>query len=177
MTSRRALETTVLSAADQVALRSMLDAAFGGAFEDSDWEHALGGVHIVVRADDEIVAHAAVIARELHVDGRPFRTGYLEAVAVAPHRQGEGLGDRVARDATAVVRATYELGGLSTAHHAFYERFGWERWAGPTFVRDRGGRRRTEDEDDGLMVLRFGPSEHIDLAAPISCDPRPGDDW
>ncbi len=36
---------------------------------------------------------------------------------------------------------------------------------------------RTEDEDDGIMVLRFGPSQEADLTAPISCDSRPGDDW
>jgi hypothetical protein len=32
-------------------------------------------------------------------------------------------------------------------------------------------------EDDGVMVLRFGPSAAIDLHASMSCDERPGDDW
>jgi hypothetical protein len=36
---------------------------------------------------------------------------------------------------------------------------------------------RTPDEDAGIMVLRFGPSAGVDLAAPISCEARTGDDW
>jgi aminoglycoside 2'-N-acetyltransferase I len=75
------------------------------------------------------------------------------------------------------VRESFELGGLSTAHHHFYERLGWERWQGPTYVRDGDDVIRTEEEDDGVMVLRFGPSATIDLTAPITCEARPGDDW
>lgn len=52
----------------------------------------------------------------------------------------------------------------------------WERWQGPTFARDGAELIRTE-EDEGVMVLRFGPSESIDLRAPISCEARAGDDW
>jgi hypothetical protein len=36
---------------------------------------------------------------------------------------------------------------------------------------------RTQEEDEGIMVLRFGPSQNIDLAASLSCEHRPGDDW
>ena len=36
---------------------------------------------------------------------------------------------------------------------------------------------RTLDEDDGIMVLRFGSSAEIDLSASISCEARSGDDW
>lgn len=75
------------------------------------------------------------------------------------------------------MRREHEMGGLSTGRHAFYERLGWERWQGPTFVRDGNDVIRTEDEDDGVMVLRSGPSAKIDLTASISCDARPGDDW
>jgi len=49
--------------------------------------------------------------------------------------------------------------------------------AGPTFVRSGSEVIRTEDEDDGVMVLRFGPSEVVDLTAPLSCQSRRGDDW
>jgi hypothetical protein len=76
-----------------------------------------------------------------------------------------------------IVRREYELGALSTARHGFYARLGWECWQGPTFVRDGEHLIRTEDDDDGLMVLRFGPSAQVQLAAPITCAPRPGDDW
>jgi aminoglycoside 2'-N-acetyltransferase I len=177
MSDLRVLRTEELDPADVAALRPMLDAAFRGRFEDPDWDHAMGGVHVVIHDDGELVAHAAVVERWLHVDGQPFRTGYLEAVAATPDRQGEGFGDRVAREATRIVEQEYELGGLSTAHHRFYERMGWERWLGPTYVREGDELVRTEDEDDGVMVLRFGPSATTELAARISCESRPGDDW
>ena len=53
----------------------------------------------------------------------------------------------------------------------------WERWRGPTFVRQGGTVLRTPAEDDGVMVLRFGPSRSIDLNAAICCEARQGDDW
>jgi aminoglycoside 2'-N-acetyltransferase I len=37
-----------------------LDAAFGG-FPDTDWEHALGGLHALVRDGDDLVAHGSVV--------------------------------------------------------------------------------------------------------------------
>jgi aminoglycoside 2'-N-acetyltransferase I len=69
-----------------------------------------------------------------------------------------------------IVRREFELGALSTGAHRFYERLGWQRWRGPTFVGDV----RSDEEDDGVMVLAVTP---VDLGAPISCDPRRGDDW
>jgi hypothetical protein len=76
-----------------------------------------------------------------------------------------------------VIRREFALGVLSTSSQGFYESLGWERWQGPTFVRIDGRLVRSEEEDDGIMVLRFGPSEAVDLTAPISCDSRSGDDW
>jgi aminoglycoside 2'-N-acetyltransferase I len=75
------------------------------------------------------------------------------------------------------VRSTFELGVLSTGLWDFYERCGWERWRGPTFVRHGDGIVRTEDDDDGIMVLRFGRSRSADLTAAITCERRAGDDW
>jgi aminoglycoside 2'-N-acetyltransferase I len=124
-----------------------------------------------------VLAHAAVVPRQLEVAGRPLRTGYVEAVATDPSRQGEGLGSLVLAEATALVRSEYEFGALSSGLHAFYARHGWERWRGPTFARHGGQAIRTEEDDDGVMVLRFGPSAAIDLTAPLSCEGRRGDDW
>jgi aminoglycoside 2'-N-acetyltransferase I len=136
----------------------------------------------VIAFDGELaVAHAAIVPRTIAVDGRPFATGYVEGVATAPEHRDRRLGTRVMVEANDVIRSTYELGVLSTARHSFYERTGWERWRGPTYVRvgadDRSRLLRTEDEDDGVMVLRFGPSADIDLTASITCEQREGDDW
>lgn len=159
-------------------VRPMLDDAFGKPFSGDDWGHAIGGHHIVVTDGDRVVAHAAVVPRRLWLGERPLDVGFLEAVATAPDRQGTGIGRSVVIEISERVRRDFAMGGLSTARHGFYERLGWERWAGPTFVRQLAGALvRTAVEDDGVMVLRHGPNWAVDLTGPIACEPRPGDDW
>jgi aminoglycoside 2'-N-acetyltransferase I len=158
-------------------IRGLLTAAFDGGFSDEDWEHTVGGRHVVVVDNGVVQTHAAVVPRVLHVADRPLRTGYVEGVATAAARRGEGLGSRAMAAASELIRSEFEMGALSTGRHSFYARLGWERWRGPTFARHGPDAIRTEDDDDGLMVLRFGPSRGIDLGAPITCEARRGDDW
>ena len=158
-------------------VRRLLDQAFGRLFSDDDWDHALGGRHVIVTEEDVVVSHAAVVTRVLHVDDRPLQVGYIEAVATAPPRQGAGFGALAMAQIADLLHADYEMGALSTSRHGFYKRLGWDRSAGPTFVRQGSDRLRTEAEDAGVMVLRFGSSSGVNLTAPISCEARPGDDW
>jgi len=177
MVQLRRLRTAAASVDLLAEIRQLLDAAFDGDFSDGDWEHTLGGWHIVATDDHVVVAHAAVVERRFHVADRAWGTGYLEGVTTEPRRHGEGLGSQVMAEATSLVRERFELGALSTGRHRFYKRLGWERWRGPTFVRGDDGLIRTEDEDDGVMVLRAGPSCDIELTSPIACEARRGDDW
>lgn len=177
----RRLATEQLTTDEIGAIRELMTAAFGDdeeeRFEDADWEHALGGTHVVLDIDGEIVAHAAVVERELQVAGRPLRTGYVEAVATAPDRQGGGHGTRVMAEIGAIIEARYEIGALGTGSHHFYERLGWRTWRGPSSVRTSDGDHRTPD-DDGYILVRTTPTTPpIDLADPISCEWRPGDVW
>jgi aminoglycoside 2'-N-acetyltransferase I len=158
-------------------VRALLDDAFGGEFAEDDWQHALGGWHVLVHQARELVAHAAVVPRQIEVGDQTWLAGYVEAVATAPARQGEGHGTAAMRRVGEVLREEFDLGVLSTGAHHFYERLAWERWQGPAHVRTASGVVRTPDEDDGIMVLRFGPSAAIDLRSPITCEERPGDDW
>ena len=184
-TRLRRVLTGDLTAAEIAAIRGLLWAAFEAdesyesaePFSEDDWQHGLGGTHFVLDLDGEIVAHASVVERELHVDGRPLRTGYVEAVATAPDRQGRGLGSIVMADASAYIRERFELGALGTGRHSFYERLGWLRWKGPTAVRTPRGTRPTPDEDGDILVLPTPSSPRLDLTAPISCEWRPGDVW
>ena len=157
-------------------VRRLLAASFGPRFSDEDWRHALGGWHVLVMHGPVVVSHAAVVPRELHVDRVAVNAGYVEAVATDPERQGQGLGTLAMLGAGEVLMSEFDVGALSTGAHHFYERLGWERWRGPTYVRRRDGIFRTPDEDDGIMVLRFG-STRPDLSLAISCEARPGDDW
>jgi aminoglycoside 2'-N-acetyltransferase I len=177
----RRLATDDLTPTEMAAIRVLLVDAFGSdeeeRFTDDDWDHAVGGVHFVVQLDGAIVAHAAVVERELHVGGRPLRTGYVEAVAAVPDRQGTGLGTLVMTDVADHIRATFELGALGTGSHHFYERLGWRTWLGPSFVRTDEGTVRTPDEDGYILVLTTPSSPPLDLSEPISCEWRPGDVW
>jgi aminoglycoside 2'-N-acetyltransferase I len=176
----RRIATAELTATEIEAIRAVLWAAFGDdpeeAMTEHDWQHALGGTHVVAEADGRIVAHASVVSRELHVAGTPLRTGYVEAVAVEPGRQGSGIGTVVMREVAAIV-GPYEVGALGTAQHHFYERLGWRTWRGPSSVRTTSGDRPTPDEDGYIMVLTTEGSPTLDFDAPISCDWRPGDVW
>lgn len=158
-------------------IRRLVFEAYAGDFADEDWEHTYGGWRVVAFDDGAPVSHAAVVPRRLQVAERTFQVGYVEAVATPVERRRQGLGALVMTHATKLVQTTFEMGALSTGSHSFYERLGWERWRGPSYVRDGVALVRTPDEDDGLMVLRYGPSAEIDLAAPIVCERRSGDDW
>jgi tRNA(Ile)-lysidine synthase len=158
------------------ALRKLWDAAFDGGFTDEDAEHAYGGTHAIVREPaGEVLAHASVVPREIVVGDRVLRAGYVEAVATRPGHQRRGLASRAMVAIGEVVQEHYELGALSTSAHGFYERLGWERWRGPSYVITDGVRRRTPDEDDGVMVLRV--TGELDRIQPIACHDRPGDAW
>lgn len=162
-------------------IRSLMVVAFGSddeeRFTDDDWEHALGGTHFVLDLDGEIVTHASVVEREIHAGGRSLRTGYVEAVATAPDRQGAGFGSMVMADVTTYIRERFELGALGTGRHHFYERLGWLRWEGPSSVRADDGAHLTPDDDGYIMVLATPASPPLDPLAPISCEWRPGDVW
>jgi len=177
----RRLRTDELSASELHAIRALLAAAFGTdedeRFTDEDWEHALGGMHVVLDRGGEIVAHAAVVERRLEVNGRPLRTGYVEAVATAPTHQGTGLGTWLMRDVASYLADRFELGALGTGSHGFYERLGWLTWRGPSSVRTATGERRTPDEDGYILVLPTPTSPPLDLSSPISCEWRAGDVW
>ena len=114
----RRVSTPDLTTAEVAAIRDLMVVAFGSegdeAFTDDDWEHAIGGLHFVLEVGSKIVGHASVVERELHVDGRPFRTGYVEAVATAPARQGEGLGSLVMAEVTGYIRVRSARGDTAS---------------------------------------------------------------
>ncbi|HYH27442.1 MAG TPA: GNAT family N-acetyltransferase [Actinomycetota bacterium] len=176
----RRLRTVSLSTRDISTLRYLFEAAWPDPrdpFTEEDWEHSTGGVHFLLEDAGEIVSHAAVVERELHVAGTPIRTGYVEAMATRPEHQRRGYGTAVMGEVNAYLDRSFRLGALGTGEIGFYERLGWQVWRGPTSVRTTDGEIRTP-EDDGFVMVRTTPSSPaLDLSAPISCDWRLGDVW
>lgn len=176
----RTVTTAELSDADTAAIQALLTAAFErdehGGFTWDDWLHAIGGTHIVIAVDGTIVGHASVVERTLEIAGRPVRTGYVEAVAVTPALQRQGLGSVLMGVVNLHLHA-FDLGALGTGSQAFYQRLGWLIWQGPTGVRVDGAFQPTPDEDGYILVLPTPTSPPFEITEPISCDWRPGDAW
>ena len=167
--------TGELSADDFAAIRGLLTRAFG-QFDDDDWDHTVGGEHVLGFLDGAMVAHASVVERTLRCGAVAMRTGYVEGVAVDPAHQRHGHGATIMAEVSRVVSNGYELGALSAGEDAqrLYHRLGWLTWLGPSYVDGPGGRAATPEEDGYILVL---PRGNVDLTAPISCDWRPGDVW
>ncbi len=174
----RTVRTPDLSTADLAQLLDLFHACWPeGEFSTDDIAHAMGGVHWLAETRGRVIGHASVVPRRLEADGVPMATGYVEAVATHPDWQRRGIASRLLTAANAHIAEVYELGALSTDVHLVYARVGWERWHGPTFVRTDAGAVRTEDEDDGIMILRTRRTPPLAGTEALSCEWRAGDAW
>lgn len=167
------LDATVLDEAHDLCVR-----AFGGRFDDDDWDHALGGLHALVRADGgRLIAHGAVVRRQLLHGGRTLRAGYVEAVAVDPVQRRRGHAAAVMTALEDAVRRAYDLGALSASDEGagLYAARGWTLWRGPTWALTPGGVVRTPDEDGTIWALPA--TAGLDPDGELTCDWRSGDLW
>ena len=172
--------TSELSDAQLAEVRALCDAAWtvtAERFDDGDWRSAQGGMHFILSDRGRMVSHASVVERVLELDGRPLRTGYVEAVATLPDRQGEGLGTVVVRNVTAYIDQAYELGALCTGVVPFYERLGWQLCPGRSAVRQAGSLTMTPEEDGTVCVRYPGATPAVGPESVLACDWRPGEVW
>src|SRR4029077_3712772 len=84
--------------------------------------------------------------------GTPLRTGYVEAVATRPERQGEGHATRVMAEGDAFLDREDAICALASAGQEFYARIGWALWRGLTAARTCDGVRMTPEEDGHIFV-------------------------
>lgn len=171
--------TADLDEAALKAARALMYDVFDDMTEH-DWEHALGGMHALVREGREVVAHASVVQRRMAHRGRALRAGYVEAVGVRADRRGRGHGAAVMEALERVIRGAYEVGALGSSDEAvpFYLARGWRRWRGPTSVMGPSGIERTPDADGAVYVLPVeGTGAELELAGELTCDWREGDVW
>ena len=173
----RIAHTAQLVGPERRAARVLLDAAFDGDFADADWEHAVGGMHVLLWDRSRLIAHGSVVQRRLLHGGRALRTGYVEAIGVHPDRRGEGHAGRVMAALEEIIHRGYDLGALSSSEMAlgFYAARGWQPWRGPSAVLAPEGPRRTPDDDGSIFVLPG--TVPLDLDGELACDWRDGDVW
>ena len=177
MADLRVAHTSQLEPGTLVAAHDLLAEAFAGDFADDDWEHALGGMHVLAVEDDALVGHAAVVQRRLVHAGRALRCGYVEGVAVRADRRRSGIGGALMDAVGDVLSGAYELGALGATDEAvrLYERHGWERWRGRLSALTPAGVVRTPADEGAAFVLPVAVPLHLD--GPLVCDWRDGDVW
>jgi aminoglycoside 2'-N-acetyltransferase I len=169
--------TAQLDAPTLTSIRTLAEHAFDGDFDEHDWDHALGGVHALIRDGSDVVAHACVVLRRMIHGGGTLRVGYVEAVAVRADRRRVGYGRSVMSALLPFVRGGFDIGALAASEGSdgLYSSLGWEPWRGRTLALTPGGVVRTEEEDGAIRVL-VG-SEPVDLDRDLVCDWREGDLW
>ncbi len=169
--------TAELDAETLAAAQTLVEGVFGDGWTDSDWEHVLGGMHALAWDGTQLVGHAAVAQRRLLHRGRALRTGYVEGLAVHADHRRRGHAGALMDVVERTIRGAYELGALSVTDEAipFYAGRDWQCWQGRTFALTPTGLERTEEDDDGVFVLRAGAE--LDLAGELACDWRDGEVW
>jgi aminoglycoside 2'-N-acetyltransferase I len=176
MTELRTIHTADLDTATRSAIRGLLDAAFGGATDDT-YENVLGGMHTLVLEDGALIGHASVVPRRVLHGGRWLRAGYIEGVAVCEDRPRRGHGDEMMAILERIVRSGHQLGALGASDDGarLYSSRGWQSWRGPLSALTPEGIRRTPDKDGTVWILPV--SEPLDLSGDLTCDWRPGSVW
>jgi aminoglycoside 2'-N-acetyltransferase I len=155
----------------------MVSEAFAGEFTDTDWEHALGGMHALIWHHGAIIGHAAVVQRRLIYRGAALRCGYVEGVAVREDWRGQGLAISLLDAVEQVMRGAYQLGAICSSDRGrgLFTSRGWLTWRGPTSVLAPTGPTRTPEADGKVFVLPVGIG--MDTSAGLMCDWRDGDVW
>lgn len=180
-TTMRTVHTADLDPSTRDAARALLFEVFdtpGEEMTDEDWEHCLGGLHVLIWEDGLLVGHAAVVQRRLLNGQRILRTGYVEGVVVRREYQRHGIGGQLMDEVERIVRATHHLGALGSSEQGvpFYLARGWRPWAGPTWALGPDGRRRTPEEDGWIYYLPV-EGEELDPTGELMCDWRDGEAW
>ncbi|MFD3803769.1 GNAT family N-acetyltransferase [Streptomyces sp. NPDC058611] len=174
----RTAHTSELTAPELREVRALLAEAFEGDFAEEDFEHALGGVHVLVRdPDGRLVAHGSVVQRRAVHRGRALRTGYVEAVAVRADRRRQGLGALVMDGLERVIGRAYVLGALSASEDGagLYAGRGWSVWGGQLGVLGPGGPERLAGEEGSTYVWAPPGGALPDPAGRLDFDWRNGD--
>lgn len=175
MTQQRTVHTADLTGQERERVRTLLDAAFEGDSEDRDWDHTLGGLHVLITHGGGLVAHGALVQRRVLHQGRSLRAGYVEGVAVRADARRRGLGARVMTELERVADAAYDLGALAASERGtpLYAGRGWQRWPGPLATLAPAGLTPLPEEE-GSVWVRAAPGL-LDPAHGLLFDWREGD--
>ena len=173
----RSAHTADLDSATLTAVRDLLDGVFDGEMTAADWDHCLGGMHVLAYESGELIGHGAVVQRQLVNGERIMRCGYVEGVGVRADQRRKGIGALIVGELDRMIRAAYDIGALGTTDMAipFYVALGWKLWEGKSAAMTPRGVEPTPEDDGGIYVLEV--SGTLDRSRDLICDWRAGDVW
>lgn len=171
----RTVHTAGLGVAALASARELLEGAFDGELTAEDWEHCLGGLHVLAYDGAELIGHAAVVQRRLLHAGRALRAGYVEGVGVRADRRRQGVASALMAEAETIIERAYDLGALRSSDEGlpFYTARGWRPWTGTLRAFTPDGIIDTPDELGWILVYGSG----LDLDGELVCGWRDGDVW
>ena len=115
--------------ADDDAIRSLNDAAFGGTYESRlivDLRDAgLASIELVSLDGTEVVGHILLSALDVTVAGKPVRSLALAPMSVQPGRQRQGVGSTLVREALRRAQHQGWRAVIVLGHPDYYPRFGF----------------------------------------------------
>jgi len=172
----RTVHTSALDAPTRASARGLLEAAFDGELTAEDWDHCLGGLHVLAYDGAELIGHAAVVQRRLLHAGRALRAGYVEGVGVRADRRRQGVAGALMTEVETIVERAYDLGALGSSDEGlpFYKGRGWQAWTGTLRAFTPDGIVDHTDEERG-WILVYGSG--FDLDGDLVCGWRDGDCW
>lgn len=158
-----------------------LAVAYGDRAESwryAHWAEIGDGPHYVIEEDGELLAHACLAFGDLQAGDLTLKAAFVEDVATRADRRRQGLASVVMRALQLDLAQVVQIGVLCTGTPAFYERLGWERWRGPTSVREGEGHvTLTPEEDGNVFVLRTpGTPDGLALDTSLRRDRRDADE-
>ncbi len=170
--------TSQLSSVEKEQIYQLLFQVFKQGFSREDFDHTLGGMHILAYDNHQLIGHVAIVQRSVIVDCSPFRIGYLEGLGVAEAYRRQGIGRKLMEQSSEIIVNSHDFGLLSASEEGLplYQSLGWKIWTGELYESNRESYQRSFD-DEGSVLFWAAPSQSIAATSPLYCDYRSGDQW
>nr|WP_314265118.1 GNAT family N-acetyltransferase [uncultured Moellerella sp.] len=170
--------TSQLSSVEKEQIYQLLFQVFEQGFSREDFDHTLGGIHILAYDNHQLIGHVAIVQRSVIVDCSPFRIGYLEGLGVAEAYRRQGIGRKLMELSSEIIANSYDFGLLSASEEGLplYQSLGWKIWTGELYESNRESYQRSFD-DEGSVLFWAASSQNIAATSPLYCDYRSGDQW